>query len=245
MEDKSIKIVYLYHSGFAVETQNHFLVFDYFNDTPNNSARSLSNGVVSPSDFPVDKQILVFVTHQHRDHFNPIIFNWDKNHSNIKYILSSDIELGEYKNNYFQLDKYETLKINNVEISTFGSTDLGVSYLASVDGVTIFHGGDLNWWHWKEFSREQQLKEELDFKAEVNKLIGKKIDIAFIPVDPRLEEHYYLAGEYFINVIKPKLLIPIHFADNCNITKVFAEKINDNSKVAIIEKRGQIIEYTI
>ena len=30
------------------------------------------------------------------------------------------------------------------------STDEGVAFLVEVNGVVIYHAGDLNWWHWDE-----------------------------------------------------------------------------------------------
>ena len=30
MKDLGVKVEYIFHSGFTVETKNHFLIFDYY-----------------------------------------------------------------------------------------------------------------------------------------------------------------------------------------------------------------------
>jgi len=221
------------------------LIFDYYHDIPpEGKERSIGNGVLTEDIFKTDKEIYVFVTHSHSDHYNPIIFNWQSINPNITYILSSDIKLTEPKKNCHFIDKYEGIELNGLSVEAFGSTDRGISFYIEIDDINIFHSGDLNWWHWKEFSSDKQIQEELDFKNELKYLGDKDIDIAFVPVDPRLEEFYYLAGKYFAETVKPKLLIPMHFGDNLSITDIFAEEIKDIPVSApIIQRRGQIITY--
>ena len=242
---KDAIITYLYHSGFAIETPKHFLVFDYYKSTAASKENTLSNGVINSELLPMDKAIYVFVSHSHGDHFNPIIFEWSKTRD-ITYVLSNDIIINDSNDITINLmGSYETLKINAIEIKTFGSTDKGVSFLVTIDGLKIFHSGDLNWWHWKEFTKKQQLQEELDFKKELDKLIGEEIDIAFVPVDPRLEEFAFLTGEYFVKKLKPKLFIPMHFADSPEISKEFASHIEDfPTSAVVITGRGQQISFS-
>ncbi|GAB6098578.1 MBL fold metallo-hydrolase [Halanaerocella petrolearia] len=234
-------IYHLYHSGVAVETTNSFLVFDYYNDTPAKRERSLSNGVLDAKEFTSDNNF-VFVTHNHHDHFNPTIFDWETERE-IKYLLSSDVQ-AKKKENRYKMDKYQKLELEDILVETYGTTDQGLSFYTEIDGLNIFHAGDLNWWHWKKFSPQECKQEEKDFKEELARLEDKEIDIAFVPVDPRLEEYYYLAGEYFIETIEPKLLVPIHFADNYQITSDFARHVSQlPTEVAEIKERGDQIEF--
>ncbi|WP_034328390.1 MBL fold metallo-hydrolase [Alkaliphilus transvaalensis] len=242
------KIHHLYHSGFAVETENYFLIFDYYMDEveDNNQVRSLEKGVINPDLLKHKKNVIVFVSHNHGDHFNPVIFNWQEVNPDITYILGDDCIVPSNIRNIYVMRTNQSLELqlhNLVKVKTYGTTDRGVSFLVEVDHLSIYHGGDLNWWHWKSFTPEAQLKEEEDFKKEVNQ-ITESIDIAFVPVDPRLEEYYYLGGEYFAHTIKPKLLIPMHFASNFKITEEFANKVSNISVPTIVLKeRGQVIEY--
>ncbi|SJZ78280.1 MBL fold metallo-hydrolase [Selenihalanaerobacter shriftii] len=241
---KEVNIYHLYHSGVAVQTSNHFLIFDYYNDeTLDNQERSLDNGVIPIEILKTEDNTLVFVSHEHSDHYNPIVFDWENYNQEINYILSDDIEVAK-EDNYHKLSKYQELKLEDVYIETYGTTDQGVSFYIEVDGLNIFHSGDLNWWHWNKFTPEEQKQEEADYKAELDRLKGKNIDVAFVPVDHRLEEHYYLAAKYFAETINPELIVPIHFRDNYYVTTDFKKEFNDLSVDFVeIKDRGQKIIF--
>ncbi|NSW92356.1 MAG: MBL fold metallo-hydrolase [Firmicutes bacterium] len=254
MDGKQIKIWYLRHSGFAVETQEHFIVFDYSSDSPQRDARCLDNGAVSSHDLEARRNIFVFVSHSHSDHFNPVIYEWIKANPNIKYILSYDIRddiqlvnknAASERPNFYFIFPYQEIKIGSVRIKTYGSTDIGVSFLVEVDGFYIFHAGDLNCWYWYYESTLDELEEDQGkFIKEIERIKGEKIDIAFFPVDPRLKEYCHMGGEYFIKAIKPKLFIPMHFWDQYPVTKEFADKVKDlPAKVITLWRRGQQIIY--
>lgn len=245
------EIYHLFHSGTAIRIKNKLLIFDYFEDEPATQKgikSSLEKGVIRKESFKNIEEAYVFVSHGHHDHYNKVIFDWEKYCDQVTYILDSGIELNDNlknKKKLYQLEKDEKLSLENIDLKTYGSTDEGVSFLVEIDQLSIFHAGDLNWWNWKKFSKKVQKREEREYKREVDKLKGEKIDIAFVPVDPRLEEYYYLAGEYFIDLIKPALFIPLHFADNYEITKFFRERFNSNqTRVAAITERGEKIIYT-
>ena len=214
------KITHIFHSGFLVETENHTLIFDYIE--PKNYDKRISD------DFFINKEnSFIFVTHSHKDHFYSKIYDWSKYNSELIYILSNDIIPNHSEPNIYLMEKYNNLKIKEAEITTYGTTDKGVSFLVKVDGINIYHAGDLNWWHWKSDSSTTQKKEEIEFKQEVDNLKNVNIDIAFIPVDPRLEEFYYLAAEYFAKTIKPQVIVPMHFEDNFEITHNLKGKLKD------------------
>lgn len=232
-----VRITHLFHSGFMVETLDKLLIFDYFKSPYVDIEKEIN---LNPK-----KDLFVFVSHSHGDHYTTEIFQWEKLRSNITYILSKDIIPIDKKDNYYFMDKYESIDLKDISIKSYGTTDRGTSFLVETSGFTIFHGGDLNWWKWKKDSPEVQLKEEIDFKGEIARLIGASIDIAFIPVDPRLEEYYYLAGEYVAKTLKPGLLVPMHFSDNYSICKDFKEKIkNANTSVAVIDKNNSSFTYS-
>lgn len=216
-----MKVTHIYHSGFLIEINNYKLIFDCVDLSVDKYLRP-------------DDKVYVFVTHSHSDHFSTEILKLEEKVKKIKYILSDDIKIDNIKNNYYFINSYNEITIDDLVIKTFGTTDRGLSFLVKTNDKTIFHAGDLNWWHWENDSLEEQKKEADDYKREVDKLTDEKIDIAFIPVDPRLKEYYYLSSEYFINTIKPSVLIPMHFRENFNITKELKNKFK-KYKCEIIE----------
>lgn len=229
MQNQHLRVEYIYHSGFVVESEKHLLVFDYFQGAVN-----LNKG----------KPIYVFSSHAHADHFNSLILDWQREHPDIHYIFSSDIrsELRDplIKDNITFLSPYQETKIDNLSIKTFGSTDVGVSFLVEHNGIRLFHAGDLNWWYWWGETAEEIAQAEKGFKEEMAKIKGESIDVAFFPVDPRLEHNYSLGAEYFIREIQPKILIPMHFGQESDVINAFVQKTkNSPTKIIKLTSRGQ------
>lgn len=221
MESLGVKVEYIFHSGFTVETHNQFLVFDYY------------HGELKLK----DKKTYIFSTHSHYDHFNPDILDLK---GEIKYIFSDDIKIESDKEIYF-MKAYKTLLLDDIKIKTFSSTDLGVSFLVKVAGINIFFAGDLNWWSWNNDTKEERETMEYLFKKKINRIEGEKIDIAFFPVDPRLAENYHLGGKYFIEKLNPRYFFQMHFGDNYEKVEEFIHKMEDSStKVVSIEHKNQV-----
>ena len=57
---------------------------------------------------------------------------------------------------------------------------MGVAFLVKVEGKTIYHAGDLNWWHWNGEPEEDNEYYKKTFQDEMKYLEGKKIDLAFM-----------------------------------------------------------------
>lgn len=227
MENKPLKVEYLYHSGYTIEAGNYFFIFDYFRGNIN---------------IPTDKQVIVFSSHGHPDHFNEEIFRWSRENGSIIYILSDDIDVHSTET-IKRMGPYEKLNINDLTIETLGSTDMGVSFLVKLEGSVIFFAGDLHWWYWDDDSKGEKRRMETAFKDEIERLKGQIIDLAFFPIDPRLGEFFHLGGEYFINEIHPKKLFPLHFGDNYKVIGDFINKMgNIDTQIIDVTHRNQVFE---
>lgn len=227
MKKAHLKIKYLYHSGFAVETQNNLLIFDYYQGSIGDLIKK------SP------KNIYVFVSHSHPDHFNPVILEWQKERSDIHYILSNDIPVSPTINNLTVLAPYEKIELGSLKIKAYNSTDIGVSFLVQDEEAHLFHAGDLNWWYWLD-TEDEMAKAEKEFKDEIQRIKGEVIDFAFFPVDPRLEKNYLAGAKYFIQELNPKYLIPMHFADSPEILEDFENEMrNSPCRILKFSHKGQ------
>lgn len=238
-----IEIKYLFHSGFCVKIENRLLLFDYFQEK---KPQSKSDYLFPAMEYLPDiKTIYVFASHDHFDHFNSAIFQWKATIPNIQYTVSSDCKGIATDNDITIMHPYEDVTLHDIKISTFGSTDEGVSFLVDVAGIKIFHAGDLNWWHWMNESTIEEIDQaEKSFKSEIDKLPSNQIDLAFFPVDPRQGKLYYLGGEYFAEKVRPKLFIPMHFGDQYDVTQDFYQKIaHTGIATVVISHKGQIIFY--
>ena len=168
-----------------------------------------------------DKKIYVMVSHIHDDHFSKIIFDIATKHDNVTYILSYDVVKKIKKNailskmteqlNIIRVQAHEKYKTDDIVVETLKSTDEGVAFIVSEKDGTIYHAGDLNWWHWEGEPKSWNRNMEVNFKREIDSMRGRKIDIAFIPLDPRQEDAYYLGMNYFIKNVGANEIYPMHF----------------------------------
>ncbi len=221
-----MEITYIYHSGFLLEWANCYWLFDYF------------KGNIPPMD-PV-KKIFVFVSHKHKDHYNPVIFRLKEQYTDIQYLLSSDIRLTE--KNYQKLgltndilDKVLSVKAgdeyylldpqgNSIVLRTLKSTDCGVAFLLHYQDKTVYHAGDLNLWLWEDESPQYNQSMTANFNKQMAVLKDMEIDMAFAPLDPRQEGYYYRGLESLLHTAKVKYMFPMHFGDNPSIIKQFKQQ---------------------
>lgn len=237
-----MNIYYIYHSCFVVEDEKNILIFDYYKTPKKSEAK------IDILDFikKKDKKVSVFSSHIHHDHFNPEILKWHEINENIKYIFSSDIKVKSKDLDIIFLDENQEIKTSDLNIKTYGSTDEGVSFWLEVGEKTLFHAGDLNWWAWSDDTLEEEkyMREKFQRIIEKIKENGKKIDIAFFPVDPRLEENMYKGGKYFIEELEPKYFVPMHFNKGYKEIEEF-RKLFSNSKTEVLKIKDILekIEY--
>ena len=190
-----MKITYLDHSGFAVEYKKYVLIFDWYKG--------------KLPEFDSEKEIYVFSSHSHYDHFDRKIFELENIYPNIRYVLSADITEKPVPSKVWFVIADKEYRIGNLKVQTLHSTDAGVAFLVYVE-VHIYHAGDLNWWHWEEESEYYNEQMRMDYQKEIHKLKNIRIDVAFVPLDPRQEEQYYLGLDYFMKHTDTKLVFPMH-----------------------------------
>lgn len=218
-----MKLTYIYHSGFAVESDRFTLIIDYYRD----SAGEGRNGIVHRELLKRPLPLYVLSSHVHADHFNPEILTWRNLRPDIRYIFSGDIlrsGVAEPLDGVF-LDKGDEYKDKLMKVKAFGSTDAGISFLIGAEGKKIFHAGDLNNWHWNEESTEEESRGYEDaFLGEVHDLSKevRKVDLAMFPVDPRLGKDYMRGAIQFIDRIGVKVFVPMHFGERYDKANAFA-----------------------
>ena len=197
----ALKLSYLNHSGFTVETESKVLVFDYYQD-PAGIVSSYAVGT---------KPLWFFVSHWHGDHFNKHIADFEQQTS--QYIVNKDVKLQQVTaEKLHSLDIYDTISIDGDNITQYGSTDEGGSFMVETDNCRIFHAGDLNWWHWMGDTDSNNAEAKKMYDKEMSHLEGQIIDVAFFPVDARLEEAREWGVLGFLDRVKiTRCLVPVHY----------------------------------
>jgi L-ascorbate metabolism protein UlaG (beta-lactamase superfamily) len=215
---RKAEIWYLGHSGFAVGIEDTLLVFDYYLDDSQGQPRCLATGVIEPAEIR-DKKVLVFSSHRHPDHFNPVILSWREHIPHIQYFFSWDIPKKFHHLWIHFMKPYETYEEDGLSIKTFKSTDEGVAFLIAIKGMTLYHAGDLNWWHWEEEDKAWNNNMAARFKHEVELIKVHPIDVAILTTDPRQEEAELWGAKYFLSQVKVGTAFPMHFTDDPSIMK--------------------------
>ena len=241
-----MNITYIYHSCCVIEFNKFSVIIDYYIDSINEGE---DTGWVERNLLQNNKPLYVLCTHSHGDHFNEKILQWDAKRDNITYIFSKEVAdtlkenplLKDEKITY--LEKFETYKDKNLKVQAFGSTDAGASFYIEHKRRKIFHAGDLNNWHWnEEVAKDEACIYENQYICELELLSEqvKKVDIAMFPLDPRLGKDFMRGGEQFVNKIKTKYLLPLHFGDNYELIEQF-EPIAKKTKTKLLnlEHKGQ------
>lgn len=134
-----MKVTYIHHSAVSVETEHSILLFDYFKgELP---------------DFDPGKPLFVFASHFHEDHYSPVIFERFREREGVSYILSDDIKGRRIPKEALPLIHFvkpgQTLELGEVKIQTYKSTDEGCAFWVSLEGLELYHAGDLNNWWWE------------------------------------------------------------------------------------------------
>ena len=219
-----VKITHYYHSGFSLEADDLLFVFDYWRGE---RQELRGNRQIIPEQLGKYRAVYVFISHEHIDHLDPVVFTW-KDSAAVSYIVSSDMPVGTRGKRMAPGDRMELE--SGISVRAFDSTDLGVSFLLDIRGHTFFHAGDLNFWHWRDESSLQDIEEaEREFIAAVRPLSREKIDVAFFPVDPRQGTMFEAGANYFILQVKPRLMIPMHYFHRTDIILDYARTAGSRS----------------
>ncbi len=242
-----MRLHYIYHSGFAVEAEGVTVIIDYYKDS---SETERNRGIVHDYLLQRPGRIYVLSTHFHPDHFNREVLEWKKLHPDIRYIFSKDIlkQRRAAKEEATYIKKGEIYEDECLRVDAFGSTDAGSSFLIHLQGLSIFHAGDLNNWHWSEESTEEEIrKADGDFLAELKDLKEKapETDLALFPVDRRMGKDYMKGAKQFIEQIKTTIFVPMHFGEDYeggNAFHRFAEEAG--IRFIAIGGRGESFEIT-
>lgn len=241
-----MKVTYLAHSGFLVEMKNACFLFDYY------------TGAIP--ELPKEKPLVVFVSHSHSDHYNREIYQLLSQYPGTQYVLAKDIpvkrliaeqeakgiNLGEHIKS-LRKDTKTMLPLWNhtlLTVTTLKSTDAGVAFLLEYENRILYHAGDLNLWYWEGESRQTHENMERTYRMELEKLREYSIDLAFVPLDPRLEGHAFDGMRLFLEYTDTKWTVPMHMWGDYGVVESFIERFPEyESKLIQITYEGK--EFTV
>ncbi len=244
-------ITYIHHSGYLLETDQALLLFDFVEGTL---------PVLAP-----EKDLFVFVSHRHGDHFSPKIFDLAASHPNIRFILSDDIWQNKVPEPLHGLawfmDPGKVLEFQEgggLRVTAFKSTDEGVAFMVETgaartgascsDTFTIYHAGDLNNWRWNGEPLAWNNNMSTNYRRELEKIraAGFHPDVAMVPLDGRQEDLFYLGLDDFMRIVGAKMVFPMHFWEDFSVIPALKSldcSAEYRDRVADLSENGQRFEY--
>lgn len=231
-----MRVTFLDHSGFFVELPSVTLLFDWWKG----ELPALRPGI----------PLLVFASHQHDDHFNPSIFSLDA----AAFLLGKDIKPRRLERKgvapealakcRFLGGNETAAPLPGITVETLPSTDEGVAFFVTADGQTIFHAGDLNWWHWEGEDPGWNRNMEANFLRYTEPLRNRHIDLALLPLDPRLGKDGFRGPKHFLETAHIQHFIPMHQWGDFTFTEQFLTHYPAFvPQTTPVVKQGQIFEF--
>jgi L-ascorbate metabolism protein UlaG (beta-lactamase superfamily) len=222
-----------------VRTREHVLIFDYWTAGRAPDEPGLVNGFLDPAEL-AGRDVYVFVSHAHRDHFDPAVFTLRESLAGVHYVFGfpprnppAPCEVMEGR---------QTRTFGDVEVTTINSNDSGVGFLVRADGVTLFHAGD-------HANRRREITP--DFATELDFLMEKQpaVDLAFLPVsgcgfgDP---EAVRLGVELALSRLQPRVFFPMHALGGEERLAQFVAGCRDRFRgvtMQAVENRGDVYRF--
>lgn len=234
-----MRVAFLEHSGFLVESDSAALLFDWWKG----ELPAVTPGI----------PLYVFASHAHPDHFDPRIFALDGGGREVRFVLGHDIKPRNLSRRGLSpgtaekcrnLRGGQSLTLPGAAVEALPSTDEGEAFLVTVDGWTVFHAGDLNWWHWEGEDKGWNRNMEVNFKKYAEPLRGRKIDLAMLPLDPRLGEAGFWGPAYLLETADIRRFLPMHQWGDFGFTRKFLEKYPAfTDRTVPVERTGQVFEF--
>jgi L-ascorbate metabolism protein UlaG (beta-lactamase superfamily) len=200
-----------------VELDEKVLIFDWFDGSRIEGYQFCG----TLPEYEPDTPVYVFASHKHKDHFDMDVLHLADKYRNIHFILSKDCKM---TGNFLQkhgfsdgiTDKITYVsagakyKVADLTIETLLSTDAGVAFYVECGGISLFHAGDLNDWKWEGAGDLINGSMQRAYRGQIKLLRNKKINLAFVPMDPRLGENQFLGIDYFMQHVDADYVFPMH-----------------------------------
>lgn len=255
-------VTFIAHSAFLVEWDRFYTLFDYTYEPD-------YTGALPP--LSPDKPLLVFASHSHEDHFDAKVFSLLEQYPEARFFVSRDTRLTERKRRWLNISdeafarttvlRPDSILLTEVageelRIRAVKSTDIGNAYLLCCEGKMVYHGGDLNWWHWESEGEAFCASMAVAYRTAIDKLaaavrdeaidngLAPEITAAMAPLDPRLGESAEGLGiEHLLETVAIKHVFPMHMWKKHEvIDRYTASHPTHREKIVRITRDGEAFE---
>jgi len=231
----TIDVRYLGANGWAVTIGQRVLIFDYQEETdpspPPYGERDLAHGYIDPEEL-AGLDVCVFVTHSHFDHYDRVIYRWERELESIVYVFGW--EAGANPDHHYLDEWREHLSLDGMEIYTIYSHHSGVpevAYLVLVDDVILYHNGDY--------------KADYESDFEYLRTIVDRIDVAFLIGHPVADHAYFQQALRMAELFDVGTIFPMNREGEAYRCHDYASLLIEHgveSTILVAEVRGDVSE---
>lgn len=247
-----MRVIFIHHSCFLVEVDEKVLIFDWFAGDRVNGYHF--HGVLP--EYEPDTPVYAFASHKHQDHFDMDVLHWAEKYHNIHYIFSKDCKMSpnflrkhgfptDIREKILYVGACEKYKVDDLEIETLRSTDAGVAFYVETRGASLFHAGDLNNWRWEGAGDIINSSMDRNYRGQINRIAKKHINIAFVPMDPRLGQHRCLGIDYLLKNTSAEYVFPMHMWQDYSAIPEYKKQISNGTmaeRIVEITHENQVFE---
>lgn len=237
-----MEIAYVHHDCFILfleDSLNTAFLFDYpdAEHRPEEAAEYVRRQLAG-------RRVFCFFSHSHADHFSSDVRGLLVDVESAHYIVSEDVAAmaeafdPDIHEDVSVVEPDQTITVEELAITGYESTDLGVGFFIRLPGSTVWFSGDVARWSRDEQDEAAQkfANAHFDKTLDALKSIAGRLDVAFAAADPRLP--HWAGGLDVARMVRPRVLVPMHGFGRHDDMKKFAEAVGNSTPLFVYEKLG-------
>lgn len=237
-----MEIAYVHHDCFILfleDSLNTAFLFDY----PAAEHRpEAAPGYVRKQ--LAGRRVFCFFSHSHADHFSPDARDLLDDVESAYYIVSEDVASmteafdPEHHDDVTVVEPEQTVTVEELAITGYESTDLGVGFFIRLPSSTVWFSGDVARWsrNGQEEAAQKFANSHFDKTLDALKSTAGRLDVAFAAADPRLP--HWAGGLDVARVVRPRVLVPMHAFGRLDELQKFADQVGDSTRLFMYENLG-------
>lgn len=193
-------IWYLVGAGWAIRTSSHVVVFDHVPGEdatpPPYPRRCLAGGQIDPAQLR-DQHVIVFASFVRNAAHRQAMLSWRTTIPRITYVFGDGPTAD---GTAVHVPPRTSRRVGDLQVLTMPTTGYGEGFIVTVDGLTLFYGGDHQSSEplWPAFTRE------IDFLEQR----APKIDIAFLQMMFEEQMSSSRGVLYALKALRPAWMLP-------------------------------------
>lgn len=256
-----MQVIFLHQNSFLVEVDQKVLIFDYFQG-------DRINGYHFAGKIPTyreDVEMILFSSHANKDHFDPSVLKMAEDYPNIRYVFSKDIKIKPKALKEQGIDPKVREKITFVgpdkeirmealtaseqdalTIRTFRALGQGVAFYVTVSGITLFHSGALGDGSMDHVGDLINGKNHREYRKQIRRLQGKPLNLAFVPMDPRLGTHQCESMDFFLKTTDAEYVFPMSMWQDYSGIEAYRKRVSNrifSERLIETERENQVFMF--